>query len=85
MLNVSRSDIEKSDIISVDDIIYYDITLVRKLRTYLSVSKGISNFGRFRKRVIYALNPDVMYGLSANLSSGKRFQKKRGPYNKIKD
>lgn len=56
-----------------------------KLRTYLSVSKGISNFGRFRKRVIYALNPDVMYGLTANLSSGKRFQKKRGPYCKIKD
>lgn len=56
-----------------------------KLRTYLSVSKGIGNFDRFRKRVIYALNPDVMYGLTANLSSCKRSQKKRGPYQKTKD
>lgn len=30
MLNVSSSDIKKSDIISVDGVIYYDITLVRK-------------------------------------------------------
>lgn len=56
-----------------------------KLRTYLSVSRGISNFERFRKRVIYALNPDVMYGLTANLSSNKRNQKKRGPYCRNKD
>lgn len=33
MLNVSNSDIKKSDIISVDDTIYYDITLVRKPMT----------------------------------------------------
>lgn len=56
-----------------------------KLRTYLSVSKGISNFERFRKRVVYALNPAVLYGLSANLSSCKRSQKKRGSYCKTKD
>lgn len=56
-----------------------------KLRTYLSVSRGISNFGRFRKRVLYALNRDVMYSLTAHRSNEKRYQKKRGPYNKIRD
>ena len=30
MLNVSNSDIEKSDIITIGDTIYYDITFVRK-------------------------------------------------------
>ena len=30
MLNVSNSDIEKSDIITMGDTIYYDVTLVRK-------------------------------------------------------
>lgn len=30
MLNISSSDIKKSDIISIDGVIYYDITLVRK-------------------------------------------------------
>lgn len=53
-----------------------------KLRTYLSVSRGVSNFERFRKRVIYALNPDVLYGLTSNLSSCKQPQKKRGPYHR---
>ena len=48
-----------------------------KLRTCLSVSREISNFGRFRKRVIYALNRDVMYSLTAHPSSEKRYQKER--------
>ncbi len=56
-----------------------------KLRTYLSVSRGISNFKRFRKRVIYALSPDVLYGLTSNLSSCKRSLRKRGPYHKTRD
>ena len=56
-----------------------------KLRTYLSVSRGISNFTRFRKRVIYALSPDVSYGLTSNLSSCKRNQRKRGSYHKARD
>ena len=30
MLNVSNSDIEKSDIITMGDTIYYDVTLIRK-------------------------------------------------------
>lgn len=56
-----------------------------KLRTYLSVSRGISNFSRFRKRVLYALSKDVQYALSSSLSSDSISGKKRGPYNKIQD
>lgn len=56
-----------------------------KLRTYLSVSRGISNFERFRKRAIYALSSDIQYSLTSNLSSLKRNQRKRGPYNKPRD
>lgn len=56
-----------------------------KLRTYLSVSRGISNFSRFRKRVLYALSDDIRFALSPNLSSDSVQKKKRGPYNKIRD
>lgn len=56
-----------------------------KLRTYLSVSRGINNFSRFRKRVLYALSKDVQYALSSSLSSDSISGKKRGPYNKIQD
>ena len=56
-----------------------------KLRTYLSVSRGISNFNRFRKRVLYALSKDVQYALSSTLTSDNITGKKRGPYNKIHD
>ena len=33
MLNVSNSDIKKLDVFSIDDAVYYDITLVRKPMT----------------------------------------------------
>lgn len=56
-----------------------------KLRTYLSVSRGISNFSRFRKRVIYAMSRDVQYALSPELSSDSVPRKRRDGYNKIRD
>ena len=56
-----------------------------KIRTYLAVSRGINNFQRFRKRVIFALSPDVFYALTSSLQSEKRSGKKRGPYNKTRD
>ena len=56
-----------------------------KLDTYLSVSRGISNFTRFRKRVLYALNPKILYALTDNLYSDKKKGKKRGPYKKIRE
>ncbi len=56
-----------------------------KLRTYLCVSHGVSNFKRFRKRVIYALNRDIKYALTSSLTSCNRSRKKRGPYPKPKE
>ncbi|WP_102265770.1 ISL3 family transposase [Massilicoli timonensis] len=55
-----------------------------QIRTYLSVSKGVSNFIRFRKRCIFALNPKVFYSITNQLKSNKVQGKRRGKYNKNK-
>lgn len=52
------------------------------LRTYLTISKGISNYQRFRKRVLLALSKDVNYALRATLHSHQQSKPKRGPYDK---
>lgn len=52
-----------------------------RIRTYLTVSNGVTNFPRFRKRVMYALSPDIFYALKSTLTSDKRPGKKRGRYN----
>ncbi len=54
-----------------------------KLRTYLAVSRGISNFQRFRKRVIYSLSKDVQYSLNNSLHCDS--VPKRGTYKKIRE
>ena len=54
-----------------------------KLRTYIDISKGVANFTRFRKRVLYALNPKIYSYVSSTLYSEKRPGKKRGSYNKV--
>ena len=56
-----------------------------KLRTYLSVSRGISNFNRFRKRVIYSLSKDVQYSLNNSLHSDSVPKRKRGTYKKNRE
>lgn len=56
-----------------------------RIKTYLAVSNGISSFQRFRKRVIFALSPDIYYALTPMLASEKRDRKKRGSYNKSRD
>ena len=56
-----------------------------KIRDYLSVSRGIANFTRFRKRILYALNPKIFYSLSGVLSSDKKEGKKRGQYRKTRE
>ena len=56
-----------------------------KLRTYLAVSRGISNFNRFRKRVIYSLSKDVQYSLNNSLHSDSVPKRKRGTYKKIRE
>ena len=56
-----------------------------KLRTYLAVSRGISNFQRFRKRVIYSLSRDVQYALNDSLHSDSVPKRKRDTYKKIRE
>ena len=56
-----------------------------KLRTYLSVSRGISNFSSFRKRVIYSLSRDVQYALNDSLHSDSVPKRKRCTYKKIRE
>ena len=56
-----------------------------KLRTYLAVSRGISNFTRFRKRVIYSLSRDVQYALNDSLHRYSVPKRKRGTYKKIRE
>lgn len=56
-----------------------------RIRTYLTVSNGVGNFTRFRKRVMFSLSNDIYYSLTSSLHSDKRNQKKRGTYNKIKE
>lgn len=48
-----------------------------KLRSYIEISNGLSNFTRFRKRCIFALNPKVFYSITDRLKSDKRQGKKR--------
>ena len=53
--------------------------------TYLSVSRGITNFERFRKRVLFSLNPKINYSLTSHLKNDSLKNKPRGPYNKVKE
>lgn len=56
-----------------------------KLDTYLEISHGIMNLTRFRKRVLYALNPHIYYSISSTLTSDSLPGKPRGKYKKTKD
>ena len=53
-----------------------------KIQGYITVANGVSNFPRFRKRVIYALSPKIYYSLTTSLYSDKRRGKLRGKYKK---
>ncbi len=50
------------------------------ISTYLSVSKGNTNFERFRRRILYCLNDKVFYSTTSFLTSLKSEGKKRGSY-----
>ena len=56
-----------------------------KLRTFLAVSRGISNFQRFRKRFIYSLSKDVQYSLNNSLHSDSVPKRKRSIHKKIRE
>ena len=43
-----------------------------QLRAYIALIRGSQNFTRFRKRVLYALNPKIFYAMSGRISSDKR-------------
>lgn len=45
-----------------------------QLRSYIALIRGSQNFTRFRKRVLYALNPKIFYAVSGRTSSDKRVQ-----------
>lgn len=54
-----------------------------QIQAFIIISKGLSNFARFRKRVLYALNDKIFYSLTEHLKSEKRKGKPRGSYSKI--
>ncbi|MDO4468194.1 MAG: ISL3 family transposase [Bacillota bacterium] len=56
-----------------------------KLNDYISISHGISNLTRFRKRVLFALNPKINYSIGETLRTDKLPGKSRGKYKKIKE
>lgn len=43
-----------------------------QLKAYLAMIRGSQNFTRFRKRVLYALNPKIFYAISGRITSDKR-------------
>lgn len=53
-----------------------------QIRAYLAVSRGLSNFTRFRKRVLYALNKNIFYSATSSFKSDKKQGKPRGRYTK---
>ena len=54
-----------------------------KIRSYLSVSIGVSNFQRFRKRALLGLSKDIRFTLRAQLHSESMPKPKKGPYNNL--
>ena len=43
-----------------------------QLRAYIALIRGSQNFTRFRKRVLFALNPKISYAIMGRVSSDKR-------------
>lgn len=53
-----------------------------KLKSYITISNGLTNFSRFRKRCVFALNPKTFYTITNQLKTDKSEGKKRGNYRK---
>lgn len=51
-------------------------SLNQKMREFIMISNGLSNFERFRARVIYALNYRIGFSLTSNIQAYNRKQKK---------
>lgn len=54
-----------------------------KVRVYMNSSRGLSNFIRFKKRVIFSQNDSIFYSITNRLKTDKKERPPRGPYNKI--
>ena len=53
-----------------------------QIRASLTVARGVANFSRFRRRMLYAFNKHVFYSCTAHLKSDKQKGKPRGKYKK---
>ena len=53
-----------------------------RIRAFLAVTRGMCNFERFRRRILYCLNDKIFYSCTSFLTSLKIKSKSRGPYNK---
>jgi len=52
---------------------------------YITTSRGLTNFERFRKRLLYAYNDKLQYAITSRLKEFPKTGKKRGTYNKIQE
>lgn len=57
----------------------------KQIKDYIAISNGVTNFHRFQKRIMLALNKKVYWSISTNLTSNKLPGKPRGKYNKKHD
>lgn len=55
----------------------------KQIRRYLSVSNGVSNYTRFRKRVLYALSPDMYYSITHKLRSNQQHKRHKKKYKNL--
>lgn len=55
-----------------------------QVRVYMESSRGISNFNRFRKRILFSFNDSIFYSITDRLTSCKKDKEPRGKYNKKK-
>ena len=53
-----------------------------QIRAHLAISRGVANFSRFRKRMLFSFNSHVFYSSTKHLKSDKRKGKPRGKYKK---
>lgn len=54
-----------------------------QLRAYIAITRGSQNFTRFRKRVLYALNPKIFFAISGRISSDKQIKNQKKKEKKL--
>lgn len=51
-----------------------------KIRAYLAISNGTTNFERLRRKIIFSFNNEIFYAITNNVKSLKRQLPNRGAY-----